>query len=186
MRRVSVRLVVFALAASLASPLPVAGQELSPDASRVVDYLLADWQRQFSSTTIPHAMQYIGLEPDDELRLEVIEHLRANDGLAQNLQWWGANNYLFSNFEKRLAKYLILTHERVGEMPSLAQAAETFGVPEAEIALRLTFMTTAGFLQTASTPLGFGLAPGYRRWAGPLQHNFHTVRIEGEAPLDVW
>ncbi len=186
MRRTAACFMVALLGVSLAVPPPVHGQELSSDAHRVVDYLLKDWQRQFSSTSIPHAIEYIGLEPDDGLRLQVIEHLRANDSLAKNLQWWGANNYLFSNLEKRVAKYLILMQEKEGGLPSLAVAADVFELPEAELVERLAFMASSGFLAPEDNSLGFALAPGFRRWAGPLQHNFHTVRIEGEAPLDVW
>ncbi len=186
MRRTAACFMVALLGVSLAVPPPVHGQDLSADAHRVVDYLLEDWQRQFSSTSIPHAIEYIGLEADDGLRLEVVRHLRANDSLARNLQWWGANNYLFSNLEKRLAKYLILMQEKDGALPSSAEAARVFEMPESDLAARLAFMESSGFLASADNALGFELAPGFRRWAGPLQHNFHTVRIEGEAPLDVW
>ena len=186
MRKTAVYLLVVVLSLGLATPRPAHGQELSPDARQGVDYLLKDWQRQFSSTSIPHAMEYIGLEADDALRLELIEHLRANDSLARNLQWWGANNYLFSNLEKRLAKYLILRQGKAERAPALTEVAVLFELAEAELNARLDFMVSAGFLQEADSPLGVALAPGFRRWAGPLQHNFHTLRIEGEAPLDVW
>ncbi|NKB89246.1 MAG: hypothetical protein GKS06_13595 [Acidobacteria bacterium] len=179
-------MLAFAAIAALAMPGIAGAQVLSDSAQEVVEYLLQDWERQFSSTSIPHAIEYMGLAADDELRIEVVEHLRANDDLARNLQWWGANNYLFSNLEKRLAKYLIYMHDREVSTPSAGEVATVFGLSVDELRRRLDFMVAGGFLQSADSPLGYELAPGFRRWAGPLQHNFHTVRIEGEAPLDVW
>ena len=187
MRRWTLACLALAVAATLALAAPAAAQDLSPDASGVVDYLLEDWQRQFSSTTIPHAMDFMDMEVDDSVRLEVIEHLRDNSSIARNLQWWGANNYLFTNLEKRIAKYLILLHERDGLSPTTTEASGALGVSATELTARLGFMARGGFLvSNTEEDLGFGLAPGYKRWAGPLQHNFHTVRIDGEKPLDVW
>ncbi len=186
MRRMITRAVVLLVSVSLWAIPAVHGQELSADAGRVVDYLLQDWQRQFSSTTIPHAMQFMGMDVEDDLRLEVVAHLRDNDGLARNLQWWGANNYLFSNLEKRLAKYLVLLQKRAEKLPTATEAAQALEISEAELRARMAFMAQSGFLETAANDLGFALAPGFQRWAGPLQHNFHTVRIDGNAPLDVW
>ena len=165
--------------------------ERSPDlsviAQTVIDYLLADWKQQFRSTSFPNAMSNLGIEPDDDLRLEIAEHFRDNSNLANNLQWWGTNNYIFSNLEKRLAKYLINALEKDERVPDPAETAAALGISEAELASRLDFMSRAGFAQEAAgEELGYELAPGYRRWAGPLQHNFHTVTIEGERPFDVW
>lgn len=172
---------------ALCSAVPLSAQELSRDAERVVGYLLQDWQRQFSSTSIPHAMEFIGVEANDDTRLEIAEHLRANGSLAKNLQWWGANNYIFTNDEKRLAKYLILAHEHGAIVPSAATTAAALEIEADELQDRLWFMARAGFLEAAPQhDLGFSLAAGFKRWAGPLQHNFHTLRVEGEAPLDVW
>lgn len=171
-----------AVAAAPAEP----GQQLSADARRVVDYLVDDWQKQFRSTSIPLAMHNLGIEPDDVLRLEVLEHLRANMSLANNLTYWGPNNYVFSNQEKLIAKYLIHMRERAARPASVAEATAALELEANLLRERLAFMASAGFLEESSDPLGFSLTPGYKRWAGPLQHNFHTVRIEGERPFDVW
>jgi len=173
-----------------AAARPAAGgtaQELSPRARQVVEYLLDDWSQQFRSTSIPLAMKNVGLEPDDDLRLEVLAHFREHDDLANNLQWWGPNNYAFSDLEKRIAKYLVHIWEREGRAASVEEATEALDVAADVLQRRLGFMARAGFLQESpDRELGFALAPGYKRWAGPLQHNFHTVTIEGQKPFGVW
>ena len=162
-------------------------QEISPEAQQVVDYLLEDWQKQFRSTSIALAMENLGMEPHDSIRLEVGRHLRANASLARNLQFWGANNYILSNDEKRAAKYLMGIQRADEPTPSLAETSRDLDIPAEDLTSRLRFMAEAGFLkQDSAQELGFSLADGYERWGGPLQHNFHTVHAEGEKPFDVW
>ncbi len=162
-------------------------QELSADAQRVVDYLLDDWAKQFRSTSIPLAMDNLAMEPDDVLRLEIGRHFREHTDLARNLRFWSANNYIFTNEEKRLAKFLIQAHETSERTPALDETAGALGVDPESLRDRLAFMAEAGFLQPdPGQELGFALADGYESWGGPLRHNFHTVRVEGERPFDVW
>ena len=162
-------------------------QEVSPEAQRVVDYLLEDWQKQFRSTSIALAMSNLGMEPDDSIRLEAGQHLRANTNLARNLQYWGANNYILSNDEKRAAKYLIGIQKTEERTPSIDESSRALEIPADHLSSRLQFMADAGFLkQDSAQELGFSLAEGYERWGGPLQHNFHTVHAESEKPFDVW
>ncbi len=161
--------------------------QLSGDAQRVVDYLLDDWKEQFRSTSIALAMENLGIEPDDEVRLEIGQYFRDNSQLANNLVWWGANNYILSNEEKRIAKFLMLTMEQEESTPGLQAAVDSLQIPEGRLTSRLAFMVEAGFLQgDPGEDLGFSLAPGYKRWGGPLRHNFHTVTVDEGKPFDVW
>ena len=171
------------LAASMG---PAPPGQLSAAASSIVDYVIDDWQKRYRSTSIPLAMDNLGLEENDVLRLEVLAHLHDNTDLANNLTYWGPNNYVFSNQEKLIAKYLIHMSEREARVPSPSEATTALEIGEAFLRERLAFMAATGFLEPSSESLGFALAPGYKRWAGPLQHNFHTVTIEGERPFDVW
>ncbi len=162
-------------------------QELSGDAQRVVDYLLDDWAKQFRSTSIPLAMENLDMAPDDALRLEIGQHFRDHTDLANNLRFWGANNYIFTNDEKRIAKFLIQARENEERTPVLGETAGALEVAPEALRDRLAFMVQAGFLQRdPGQELGFSLADEYKSWGGPLRHNFHTVRVEGERPFDVW
>ncbi len=176
---------VIALGAPAHAAFPQPAQ-LSAEGQRVVAYLIDDWQKRFRSSSIPLAMNNIGLEESDAVRLEVLAHLHENTDLANNLTYWGPNNYVFSNQEKLIAKYLIHMQEREARAATAGEATNALELDEAFLRERLAFMAEAGFLEESADPLGFALAPGYKRWAGPLQHNFHTVTIEGERPFDVW
>ena len=160
---------------------------LSPQASRVVEYLLDDWKKQFRSTSIPLAMSNVGLDPNDSLRLEIGQYFRDHTDLANNLKWWGTNNYILSNEEKLIAKYLLNTHRDEERLPGLDEVAAVLDLPADRLRARLGFMAQAGLLvASADEELGYALADGYKGWGGPLRHNFHTVSIEGEETFDVW
>ena len=161
--------------------------ELSPAARQVVDYLLDDWSIHMHSTGIALAMENLDLEPNDDLRLEIIEHFRENTDLANNLKFWSANNYLFSNEERRIAKYLINTYDIEDRIPGLAELSRELEVPEDRLRERLVFMRRAGLLlESGDEPLGYTLIEKYARWGGPLRHNFHTITIGDGKPFDVW
>lgn len=161
--------------------------ELSANAQKVVDYLLEDWNQQFHSTNIAMAMNNVGLEQNDELRLKIGQYLRDTSEVANNLKWWGANNYILNNDEKIIAKYLSNAQDAEKRLPDLRETSEAIGLTEKELQARLAFMAKAGLLQKSNeTKLGYTLAEGYNRWGGPFRYNFHTVTITGQKTFDVW
>lgn len=164
-----------------------AAQDLSADGQRVVDELVDEWASKFRSTDISLAMSNLGMEANDDLRLEVGEHLRANPRLARPLRTWGANNYILGNDEKVIAKYLISFFEDKKQMPALGETEEAIGIPRDDLTARLEFMARAGFLKrTDDIGIGFSLGEDYETWGGPLRYNFHTVSVEGEKSFGVW
>lgn len=168
---------------------PKSGGEigLSSDGQKVVDYLLKDWEQQFRSTTIPHAMAILGMKADDDLRYEIITHFRTNPELARNLRYWGPNNYLLTNNERRIAKYLLNTKRDEYRKPGIAEIAEIIGLDEGQIPGRLAFLAKVGLMESADdSENGYALVAEAETWAGPLRHNFHTVTVEGEEKYDVW
>ena len=161
--------------------------ELSEQAQMIVDYLLDDWSTHMHSTGIALGMQNLGMEPDDDLRLEVAEHFRANTGLANNLEFWGANNYVFSNEERRIVKALINAFDEDDELPTLAALADELAIGEERLRSRLAFIARAGLLTASTeTDIGYELVEKYSSWGGPLRHNFHTITIGDGKPFDVW
>lgn len=162
------------------------GGKLSPDAEKVVKYLLADWRKKFRSTDIATAMTNLGMKQDDEIRLQIGDHFRENVGLASNLRFWGANNYILSNVEKRITKYLIHMIEREGGYPALAKAAIVLNLSPKYLNRRLQFMEAAGIVKKSGNKLKYSLVDNYKTWGGPLRYNYHTVSIEGEQPFGVW
>ena len=117
----------------------------------------------------------------------IIEHFRDNTNLANNLKFWGANNYVFSNEERRIAKYLINAYDIDDRIPDLAELSGRLAISEDELRGRLAFMRRVGLLvESESEPLGYALTEKYMRWGGPLRHNFHTITIGKGKPFDVW
>ncbi len=161
--------------------------ELTADGQQIVEYLLEDWGQRMHSTSIALAMENLGMKPNDAVRLEVGEHFRAHTDLANNLKWWGANNYILSNDEKLIAKYLINTYADEKRIADLKELSTGVGMPENDLKGRLNFIAQAGLLQASSTEkLGYALTDKFTKWGGPLRYNFHTVKQEGAKAFDVW
>jgi hypothetical protein len=178
---------LLALVGARASAETTDRAEISAKARQVVEYLVADWNQQFHSTSVPLAMANLGMEPDDTLRLEIAAHFRSHTELANNLKWWGTNNYILSNDEKLIAKYLLNIYRDEERLPGAPELAKAVALSEAEVESKLAFLARAGLLEkSAGSELGFSLTDGYRSWGGPLRYNFHTVSIEGQQPFDVW
>ena len=174
-------------AASCGRGQKAASMALSSEGQKVVEYLVADWQGRFRSTTIPHAMANLGMKTNDGLRLEIIRHLRNNPELARNLRFWGANNYLLTNMERRIAKYLLNTNRDEDRLPDMGELSAVIGGGEKELSQRLAFMAKAGLLVTSGTePLGYELSEEAELWGGPLRHNFHTIIAGNEPIFDIW
>ncbi|MFQ5628449.1 MAG: hypothetical protein ACE5I1_06795 [bacterium] len=160
---------------------------LSAGGQKAMDYLLADWKKQFRSTGIDLAMKNLGLAPNDALRLEVGQYFREHTDLAKNLEWWGANNYILNNDEKVIAKYVINTFDNENRLPNVQEISKAASLSENDVRKRLTFMAKAGLLQdTGNGDLGYALADGYKKWGGPFRYNFHTVTVGEGKPFDVW
>jgi len=164
----------------------VRSEKLSKKGDMVVEYLLKDWKKQFRSTDIATAMTNLGMKQDDELRLSIAEYLRENKSLARNLRWWGPNNYILSNDEKRITKYLIYMFEKNGKYPSIQESSKSLDLSRDYIADRLKFMTAVGIVKKSKSNLKYSLVDNYNTWGGPLRYNFHTVYVEGEKPFGVW
>lgn len=174
-------------ATAATAPSNSSSGRLSNDAQKVADYLLADWSRRFHSTTIPQAMENMGMPVNDDVRLEVVKHFHANKSLAGNLWSWGPNNYVLTNEEKRVAKLLLNSQRDRGSLPTATEAVKTLGGNAAELRTRLAFMARAGFVVADKTAdLGYTLADDANIWGGPLRHNYHTIIPEGEDKYDVW
>ena len=125
--------------------------------------------------------------PRDDLRLQIAEYFGKHLDIANNLQWWGVNNYLLSNDEKIMAKYLINTYRDEQRLPDLAELSKAIRIPDKKLPDRLHFMVEAGLLKPSNEEkLGFAFADGYGRWGGPMRYNFHTVHVRNEPSFDVW
>ncbi len=160
--------------------------KLSSKGKKVVEYLLKDWAKQFRSTDIATAMANLGFEPEDKLRLSVGEHFRENKRLARNLRFWGPNNYLLSNDEKLIVKYVIHMVERKGGYPSREDISKALNFENEYLEKRIDFIEKAGLFIPSNSSPQFKLADNYNTWGGPLRYNYHTVYVEGEKPFGVW
>lgn len=180
------KLIAWAAGAALLLTAVWAQSPLPERAQKVVDYLLEDWGKHMHSTSIAQAMANLRMDPDDDLRLQIGERLRANPDLHFNLRSWGANNYILSDEEKRIAKFLIAHFEAEEELPGTEVITKELGIEANEVKRRMAFLSRVGFLQPSEDESDYRLTEKYRRWGGPLRFNYHTITVGGEDPFAVW
>ena len=182
-----IALLVTAVCGVTFSTLAFQETKLSERADRVVQYLLGDWQRHMHSTSIAQAMESLDIPANDDLRMEIGEHFRNKPDLHFNLRSWGANNYILSDEEKRIAKQLVNAFDSTETLPSLEALSRELELPTDRIRDRLDFLKRTSLLvDSAEASLGYDLTDRYRRWAGPLRMNYHTISVGDEHPYGVW
>lgn len=159
---------------------------LSDDEEVVVDYLVKDWSARLHATSIPQAMVNLEMDVTDEARYNIWKYLSKHTDISRNLDWWGANYFVFTADEHRIGKFL-LNHQRDnGQLPTLAAISAMAGVSEAECKNRLAFFARIGYMAADESTLGYAFVEGAETWAGPHRHNHHVITINDGKPFSVW
>lgn len=171
----------------------------------VIHYLLAEWQKPLRLTTVAQAMAALALPADDERRWSIGQKVRrlwrrsVQDPqryerwritlrldidqarikhFVQQTREWGTASYILDEGEKLVARYILLTQEREGRLPSLEQIARAMGESIEPVRTQCAMLARIGFLAPEeSSPTGYRLAPGYRRLLRGLGFSFHTVTL---------
>lgn len=152
--------------------------------TELIKYLVADWSIHMHSTSIPHAMEALDIPENDELRITLRDFFANAKDKEDNVKFYGPNNYLFTNTEKRIAKYLVNTFESTESFPSVAEISDNIGLSSAKVDSRLTFFADAGLLDNDGS--GYKFVDKYKRFSGALKFNFHTISVEAGDKFDVW
>lgn len=171
----------------------------------VIHYLLAEWQKPLRLTTVAQAMAAMGLPADDERRWSIGKKLRRLwrrsvqdprryerwrttlrldvdqarvEHFVQQTREWGSASYILDEGEKLVARYILLTQERDGRLPSLEQIAQAMGERLEPVRAQCDMLARIGFLAPEErSPAGYCLARGYRRFLKGLGFLFHTVTL---------
>jgi predicted transcriptional regulator len=152
------------------------------EVAAIVAELRAQWAQRFRLTTIPQAMERLGIADDWELRWAVAtalqEHLEGRDAH----QRWGMVPIVLREEEKLLARYLLRTVEPGRRRRlSLAEAASAIGTSPEAVRRGLRLLARLGLCHWEEDARATGgRVTWYRRAlqrAGGLGFNFHTVTL---------
>src|SRR5215831_6216122 len=74
---------------------------------RVVEYLLNDWGKDFSITSVDIALEALKVRPSDDLRFRIGNHIKNHPELHTVLRQWGWETVVLTPNEKLIARAII-------------------------------------------------------------------------------
>lgn len=168
--------------------------------------LLQEWSTGLRLTTIPQAMECLGMAGSLEWRWRVAKQLEGpwrkallspgkQRQIAESLgrrfeeaqvaRWrgqvetWGLASILLTENEKLAARHVLWCHRWALGLPSPRETAEAVGIPLGEAQNAIRMLGRLGFLTVADgrRPASFQLAEDHSRFTEGLGFSFHTVTL---------
>ena len=116
-------LTVIALLLFVNSASAATDQALNAQEQKVIDYLVKDWDEDYSVTTVDIAMKAVKVDPTDETRFRIGSYLKAHPELHEVIRRWGWVTLVLTPDEKLLARALINGQRDGKSAPSISKLA---------------------------------------------------------------
>lgn len=176
-------------------------------AERVSQLLTKEFSEGLRLTTIPQAMERLGVADRLPLRWQVAKRLESlwRDTLTspetrrriaaalgrpydetqverwrQQVGAWHLASIVLSENEKLAARCILLHRRKRRPLPRPAEIAAALGLPLRHVQNALRMLGRLGFLTIPDgrSPAHYRLTPSYRRFLEGLGFNFHTVSLD--------
>ncbi len=169
--------VVLLLAASGKASQPA--EKLKPEEQKVIDYLVNDWGKDYSVTSVDVAMDALKMKQSDEARFRIGSYIKAHPELHEVIRRWGWVTLVLTPDEKLIARALINAARDGKPAPGVAEIARAVGVSESRVKRGLLMLEQYEILKKDSTVGGAGykVMPRYLKWEPRLDFLFHKVRL---------
>ena len=162
-------------------PAPLDSQE-----KKVIEYLLADWSKDYSVTSVDIAMAALKMKPSDEIRFRIGSRIKEHPELHEIIRRWGWVTLVLTPDEKLIARTLI-NIERAGKPePTVSEIAKAVGITEAQADRGLAMLERYEILQrAASKGAGYKVVPRYIKWEPRLDFIFHKLSLDSGRQFNV-
>ena len=154
---------------------------LSPVEEQVIRFLVDDWNRDLSSTSIDLAMDALGLDPANVgLRYRIGSFIKTHPQLHVAVRSWGWETIVLTPDEKLLARAIVNATRKVEEIPSLVRLAGQVGVSEEQARIGLQILARYGILRPEPSAGGVGYVVAsdrYLNWEPRVDFQFHSVYL---------
>ena len=145
---------------------------------RVVEYLVDDWGKDSAVTTVDIAMQAVKLQPSDETRFRIGNHIKNHPELHAVVRQWGWETVVLTPDEKLVARAIVNAEREKHAPPSRAELARMVRVSEKDVDRAVTMLARYDILKADRSVGGIGYAatkPRYVNWQQWLDFQFHRV-----------
>lgn len=147
---------------------------------RVVEYLLTDWGKDFSVTSVDIAMDALRMRPSDEMRFSIGNHMKNHPELHAVLRQWGWETIVLTPNEKLVARAIVNSERDKQKPPLKAEVARMVGISEKEVERAVEMLARYEILKRDRSVGGIGYVatrPRYIDWQPWLDFQFHRVTL---------
>jgi hypothetical protein len=160
-------------------PIPnLAG--LNANEKRVVEYLLREWDDEYTLTSVDTATELLGLQPSDEMRFRIGSYLKKHPELHSTIRQWGWETVTLTRNEKLVARAIVNAQRDKRKAPAAADLAKSVRISENEAQSAVRILARYGILKRDNSVGGVRLvaaAPRYLNWQPWLDFQFHRLTL---------
>lgn len=155
-------------------------RRLTTHERKVIDYLLSDWNEEYSVTSVDIAMDAVKVPQSDETRFRIGSYIKAHPELHEVIRRWGWVTLVLTPDEKLTARTLINAQRDKKPTPSVAEIARMIGMSEAQVGRSLRMLGRYQIIKSDSAIAGasYSVAPHYIKWEPRLDFLFHRVTLD--------
>ena len=173
-------LIAFTLCASIAGQATAAAKDkLKPEEERVLNYLLADWGKDYSVTSVDIALRAVRVKDSDETRFRIGSYIKAHPELHEVIRRWGWVTLVLTPDEKLIARALVNAERDGKPAPSIEEIAKAAGITEDQAKRNLSMLERYEIIQRNPSRggAGFNVIARYLKWEPRLDFLFHQVTL---------
>ena len=173
-------LIALTLVASIAGQATASAKDkLKPEEQKVLNYLLADWGKDYSVTSVDIAMRAVKVKDTDETRFRIGNYIKAHPELHEVVRRWGWVTLVLTPDEKLIARALVNAERDGKPSPSITEIAKAVGVSEDQAKRSLSMLERYEIIRRNPSRggAGFGVIPRYLKWEPRLDFIFHQVTL---------
>lgn len=161
--------------------------QLNAEDQKVIDYLVNDWGKDFSVTSVDIAMAALKVEQSDEIRFRIGNYIKTHPELHEIVRRWGWVTLVLTPDEKLIARALINAERDAQPTLSTAELAKAVGVSEAEVKSGLNLLERYEILKKDSSAgkVGYRVMPRYIKWEPRLDFVFHKISLDSGRQFNV-
>ncbi len=171
-------LIALTLAVTIAGQATAdAKDKLKADDQRVLTYLLGDWGKDYSVTSVDIALRAVRVKDTDETRFRIGSYIKAHPELHEVIRRWGWVTLVLTPDEKLIARALVNAERDGKPAPSIGEIAKAVGIAEDQAKRSLSILERYEIINRNPSRggVGFSVIPRYLKWEPRLDFLFHQV-----------
>lgn len=154
--------------------------KLTTSDKKVIDFLVNDWGKDYSVTSVDIAMDAVGVKQSEETRFRIGSYIKTHPELHEVIRRWGWVTLVLTPDEKLIARVLINAEREGKPNPSVSEIAKAVGTGEGQTNSGLAMLERYEIIKRdrAAGGAGYTVVPRYLKWEPRLDFLFHTVTLE--------